>query len=556
MRMPDAQVTFELGSSQRADPTVDRAAESHKVTTDLATSQLATGSQIRQSRQFAEMLRLRVAVVQSLAVAIWGTIWLLGITGLDPLYSHAAIGSSGLVAIGAVVAYWICGSAAVWLRSGWSVRTLRAFEFGILIPHAALLLLGRRLQFGEAGAGRGIEFLLAATCHNGFGWLAALVAWGLVFPHPRGRMIAINSILVACPLAADAAIAAAGVLAPDRLLLPVIITAEMLLFGFVTSLFSSQRIASLQAEVADAHERIREAKELGPYELKELLGAGGMGEVYLAEHRLLKRPCAVKLIRADRAGDRLALARFEREAQATARLKHPNTVDVFDFGRTEDGTFYYVMELLDGLSLDQVVKKTGPLPEARVVHMLKQLCGALREAHEAGLVHRDIKPSNVLLCRLGGVFDVVKLVDFGLVMSEAAGSEASHITQAGSITGTPDFISPEQADGTGADQRSDLYSLGATAYFLLSGRPPFPGRTVLDILFAHRHQSLPPLREHLPNLSVDVELIVNRLLEKDPAHRFPSADAVDEALRRCSTAAWGDGEAEKWWKSQEQTPDG
>ncbi|MFO0803664.1 MAG: serine/threonine-protein kinase [Gemmataceae bacterium] len=535
---------------------MDRAAESHKVTTDLVTSQLATGSQTRQSRQFAELLRLRVAVVQSLAVAIWGTIWILGVTGLDPLYSSDAIGRRGLVTIGIVVAYWICGSATVWLRSDWSVRTLRLLEFGILVPHAALLLLARRLQFGEAETARGIDFLLASTCHNGFGWLAALVAWGLVFPHPRSRMIAINSILVACPLATDAAIAAGGVLATERLLLPIIITAEMLLFGFVTSLFSSQRIASLQAEVADAHERIREAKELGPYELKQLLGAGGMGEVYLAEHRLLKRPCAVKLIRADRAGDRLALARFEREAQATARLKHPNTVDVFDFGRTEDGTFYYVMELLDGLSLDQVVKKTGPLPEARVVHVLKQLCGALREAHQAGLVHRDIKPSNVLLCRLGGVFDVVKLVDFGLVVSEATGSDASHITQAGSITGTPDFISPEQADGTGADQRSDLYSLGATAYFLLSGRPPFPGRTVLDILFAHRHQSLPPLRDRVPGISAGVEAIVNTLLEKDPAHRFPTAEVVEEALRRCSAEAWRDEDAERWWRSQEPPTDG
>src|SRR5690606_32548061 len=203
------------------------------------------------------------------------------------------------------------------------------------------------------------------------------------------------------------------------------------------------------------------------YLLKRRLGEGGMGEVYKAEHRLLKRPCVVKLIRAERAGDPRALARFDREVQATAQLKHPNTVEVFDYGRTEDGVFYYVMEYLEGLSLEEIVHRYGPLPPARVVRILRQVCGALREAHGLGLVHRDIKPSNILLCRYGGLDDMAKLLDFGLVQT-ASDPADNRLTQAGGFVGTPDFMSPEQASGAAPDARSDIYSLGATAFYLLS----------------------------------------------------------------------------------------
>ena len=200
-----------------------------------------------------------------------------------------------------------------------------------------------------------------------------------------------------------------------------------------------------------------------------------MGEVYLAEHRLLKRPCAVKLIHPHRASDPHLLQRFEREVQATAQLTHTNTVEMFDYGHTEDGTFYYVMEYLPGLSLAELVEKHGPLPPARAVHLLMQTCDALSEAHSRGLIHRDIKPGNIFSAQRGGYYDVAKLLDFGLAKPISADSVPVQLTQDGSITGSPLYMSPEQAIGDSEpDERSDIYSLGAVAYYLLTGRPPFP----------------------------------------------------------------------------------
>ncbi len=518
---------------------------------DLPFVRAGTGPQATQAAAFRDTLRVRVAAVMSLACVLWGTVLGTAVTGVDLAYGRAVVGAGGLSAMAILVAGWAAGAVAVCSRRAGTVRRLRVLEFAILVPHAGLLVITRVCQFtatDSAGVARDAVFLQLAASHNGFGWLAALVAWGLVFPHSRRRMLAIHAALVACPIVTDIVVVAADPSRLPALGLPCVITAEMLLFGFVVSLFGSHRITALQAEVADAREKAREARELGPYVLKRLLGTGGMGEVYLAEHRLLKRPCAVKLIRPDRAGDPQTLARFEREAQATARLKHPNTVEVFDYGRTEDGTFYYVMELLDGVSLDEVVRRHGPLPLGRAVHALRQLCGALREAHAAGLVHRDIKPSNALLCRHAGLFDVVKLVDFGLVLSEALPGESGHLTQAGSVMGTPDYIAPEQADGTGADARSDLYSLGATAHFLLTGRPPYSGRTVLDVLFAHRHQPLAPLGTGAVAVPADLEAVVVRLLAKDPRDRYPDAAAVEADLGRCAgVGPWSECDAERWW---------
>ncbi len=541
------ELTTDIGQTSQAPR------EGNPLTTDSPLTRTGTDPQSSQAAAFRDTLRVRVAAVMSLACVLWGTVLGTAVTGVDLAYGRAVVGAGGLSVMAVLVAGWAAGAVAVWSRQAGTVRRLRVLEFAILVPHAGLLVIARALQFtatDSAGVARDAVFLQLAASHNGFGWLAALVAWGLVFPHPRRRMLAIHAALVACPMVTDLGLILADPSRLPDLAPPCVMTAEMLLFGFVVSLFGSHRITALQAEVADAREQAREARQLGPYALKRLLGAGGMGEVYLAEHRLLKRPCAVKLIRPDRAGDRQTLARFEREAQATARLKHPNTVDVFDYGRTEDGTFYYVMELLDGVSLEDIVRRHGPLPHGRAVHALRQLCGALREAHGAGLVHRDVKPSNALLCRHAGMFDVVKLVDFGLVLSETLAAASGHLTLAGSVMGTPDYISPEQADGTGADARSDLYSLGATAHFLLTGRPPFSGRTVLDVLFAHRHQPVAPLGTDAAPVPADLEAIVARLLAKEPRDRYPNAAAVDADLGRCADlGSWSECDAEQWWTS-------
>src|SRR5262249_18203554 len=210
--------------------------------------------------------------------------------------------------------------------------------------------------------------------------------------------------------------------------------------------------------------QVAEARQLGQYHLGRRIGAGGMGEVYLAEHQLLKRPCALKLIRPDSVADPTALARFEREVRLTATLSHPNTVEVYDYGRTEAGVYYYVMEYLPGLSLAELVERHGPLPPGRAVYLLRQVCRSLGEAHAAGLIHRDIKPSNIFVSRRGGVDDVAKLLDFGLALPPAGYGEPE-LSGEGWILGTPQFMSPEQAQGgADLDGRSDIYSLGAVAY--------------------------------------------------------------------------------------------
>lgn len=293
-----------------------------------------------------------------------------------------------------------------------------------------------------------------------------------------------------------------------------------------------------------------EARRLGQYHLKKRLGAGGMGEVFLAEHQMLKRPCAVKVICPIKAGDPRVLARFEREVQATARLSHWNTVEIFDYGRTDDGTFYYAMEYLPGLTLAQLVERHGPLPPERVLHLMRQTCGALREAHDAGLLHRDIKPGNIFAAHRGGVYDVAKLLDFGLV--KPLGADGSpEITQEGSIAGSPLYMSPEQVLGEEEpDVRSDIYSLGGVMYYLLAGRPPFEGDKPIRVMFAHANDAVVPLGQVRPEVPADLEEIVMRCLAKRPEDRFQDVQSLLEALTACESAGkWTDQDAANWWRS-------
>jgi serine/threonine-protein kinase len=277
-----------------------------------------------------------------------------------------------------------------------------------------------------------------------------------------------------------------------------------------------------------------------------------MGEVYLAEHALLRRPCAIKLIRPERAGEQSDLLRFEREVQATASLTHPNTVEILDYGHAQDGTFYYVMEYLPGLNLEQLVKRHGRLAPERVVHLLRQLCGALREAHASGLIHRDIKPSNVLVCERGGRHDVAKLLDFGLVQDHVPTQDEQRLTREGVIAGTPDYMSPEQAAGkTDLDRRSDIYSLGGLAYFLLSGQPPFVRQTTIQTLAAQIYETPAGLERSGCDVPADLEAVILRCLEKDPERRFPDAESLDAALARCGCAGrWTDELASDWWSAR------
>ena len=291
-----------------------------------------------------------------------------------------------------------------------------------------------------------------------------------------------------------------------------------------------------------------EAKHLGQYALEEKLGAGGMGTVYKARHAMLRRPTAVKLLDIDKMSH-AAIARFEREVQLTSGLTHPNTVAIFDYGRTPEGIFYYAMEYLEGLNLDDLVKRFGRLPEARLVYILRQICGSLAEAHMAGLVHRDVKPANIFLTCRGGQYDFVKVLDFGLVKS-FEGPEQAQISSADAVTGTPLYLSPEAINRpTQVDARADVYAIGAVGYFLLTGSPVFAGASVMEILMKHvRDTPEPPSVRIGQAVSPALEALLLRCLAKLPADRpRDAADLLRELEEVRLDAPWTRREAADWW---------
>jgi eukaryotic-like serine/threonine-protein kinase len=333
-------------------------------------------------------------------------------------------------------------------------------------------------------------------------------------------------------------------------------TPRVRLFGFASSILLMLAVGSTfePRTITRLRRQVAEARQLGQYRLRRRIGFGGMAEVYLAEHQFLKRPCAVKLIRPGVVADPRTLARFEREARLTAALSHPNTVEIYDYGRTSDGTYYYVMEYLPGLSLEELVGRHGPLPSGRVVYLLRQVCGALREAHGAGLIHRDIKPSNIFAARRGEIDDVGKLLDFGLVRPTVK-EQSAHLSDEDQILGTPLFMSPEQAAvRQELDMRSDIYSLGAVAYYLLTGRPPFEGSTI-GVLIAHARDPVAPPSRIRDDVPEDLERVVLRCLAKDPSDRFRDAESLERALGECVCAGgWDQDRAARWWRDVDRTP--
>ncbi len=303
---------------------------------------------------------------------------------------------------------------------------------------------------------------------------------------------------------------------------------------------------------------VKRARDLGSYHLEEKLGQGGMGEVWRARHRLLARPAAIKLMRTPAGGPKPGLSedsvkRFEREAQVIASLRSPHTVNLFDFGIADDGSFYYVMELLEGLDTDKLIRRFGPLPAARVVHLLKQVCHSLSEAESHGLVHRDIKPANIFLCRYGEDFDFVKVLDFGIVKAspDSPGPAADHnLTAENALQGTPAFMAPEQVMGGQIDARADIYATGCVGYWLLTGQLVFEAPSAMGLL-VHHTQSKPRRPSARTELQVPTgldELILD-CLAKDPADRPQSAR---ELLKRLSAIPgmdeWSEERARDWWE--------
>lgn len=458
----------------------------------------------------------------------------------------------GNLAIGQVTLWWLRAailtvlvSCFVLLKSSkqFSLSSLRRFELVIFGVLAIQLMSMMATELTKFAAQEDVASLLSYRAKLFSAWIIIMLTYGILMPNSWPRAAVVLIVMATIPYTTLFLMTwlnptLGELLSQDKSKSPLPLTFVAAAIG----IFGAHVINSIRREAF-------KARQFGQYRLSDRLGAGGMGEVYQAEHTLLKRPCAIKLIKADNEANTLAINRFEKEVKATARLTHWNTVEIYDYGRTDDGTFYYVMELLPGLSLEEIVEGFGPLPPERVVHLLRQICGALSEAHSVGLIHRDIKPPNIFASQRGGVNDVAKLLDFGLVKEDAESLEETSAKH-GSFSGTPLYMSPEQATAyENVDGRADIYSLGAVGFYLLTGQTPFASKNVLELLTAHQKTEVPAPTQLNSAIPDDIEQIILKCMAKSPTDRFQDADELRDALDHCSLAnKWGPKEAAKWWK--------
>lgn len=427
-----------------------------------------------------------------------------------------------------------------------SVRGLRMIEvaaFGLAAAVVAIHLWHAQLS----AAARGDPAALAVGSKDAvIGTTIVVFAYALLVPAPYSRAWRMIAAISACPVATEAFLFLTH---PEVFRLARRVATEQRIGETMSLLTACALLACYGAYlIRSMSVRALEARQFNQYRLRDKIGAGGMGAVYLAEHRLLKRRCALKVIRPERAGDPRSLKRFEHEVRAMVQLSDPHIVEVYDYGRTEDGTFFYVMEHLHGLSLYQLVVRHGPQPPGRVIYLLRQACEALMEAHAAGLVHRDLTPANIFAARRGLRYDFVKVLDFGLVkaVTEWHGADPGR-GEAG--LGTPQYMAPEQITGDRAiDGRCDLYTLGGVAYTLLTGRPPFAGETAAEVRTAHVHDAVVPPSRHRQDIPPDLEQVVLRCLAKDPKERFQGAEELEAGLSACASAGdWDARRAAAWW---------
>jgi serine/threonine-protein kinase len=492
--------------------------------------------------------RLRaVALVYALAFFLAGPFLMLLVpSGRAVLFSEPVFWLPAALSIGGALAVaWIVSrkrlSDRVKVRAGLVFEVLGSFGIAAAQYHHILT----PISYGPFADGTPVVGDL------GLSWVALWVMlFSVVVPTPPGVAVLSASLSVAAvPLTYAAGVALGSNVA---------LSTETFIFGLIfpylivlIMVYAGARVVyGLGAEV-------RKARELGSYRLVERLGAGGMGEVWRAQHRMLARPAAIKLIRPEMLGARdpdsrrMLVRRFEREAQATALMRSPHTMELYDFGVADDGTFYYVMELLDGFDLGTLVEKFGPVPAERAVYFLRQVCESLGEAHEAGLIHRDVKPANIYACRYGRSSDFIKLLDFGLVKLGAAQPEATEpLTAADVVGGTPAFMSPEQAlGGARVDGRSDLYAVGCVAYWLLTGTLVFKGKTAMETIVMHVQQEPePPSRRVELPIPADLEAIVLACLAKTADARPQTADELAERLSAVHLERdWTAGRAREWW---------
>ncbi|HET9317257.1 MAG TPA: serine/threonine-protein kinase [Vicinamibacteria bacterium] len=431
----------------------------------------------------------------------------------------------------------VLGNAIVGTFTWWTCRRGRRAEPALVVLDGALVLLVTLLNalmvFARfPGEVAGLSYARAML----------LVTFGLVFraivvPSTARRTLLLGLAASAFPIAASSVW---HLRETGTALLPAVWTALWCGGAVAIATLASRSIFGLRQQV-------REAWQLGQYTLREKIGEGGMGTVYRASHAMLRRPTAVKLLPPGESGAE-RLQRFEREVQLTSRLTHPNTVAIFDYGRTPDGVFYYAMEYLEGLNLEDLARHDGPQPAGRVVHVLRQVAGSLAEAHEVGLIHRDVKPANVILvAQRGGSSDVAKVVDFGLVKDL---DQATDLSRDDHIAGTPLYLAPEAITAPGrVGARADLYSLGCVGYYLLTGRPVFEGRNVVEVCGHHLHSRPVPPSERLGQPVPDgLQALLLSCLEKEPSRRPSFAGEFLETLDALrDVPPWTNEQARGWW---------
>jgi serine/threonine-protein kinase len=446
----------------------------------------------------------------------------------------------------------VAGIAFVLLRyaprlTGWQVRALELFLLGF---EMLTLLAAQYLSGMDLIDQHDLVDAVAVQKNGVIRTLVLMVCWGIFVPRDPAAtartVVTMAAALILCHGVvlhhADTAHLNMDDVANHQIVMS---NALFLIMGVALSTLAAWVLRGRDADQNADHDT---ADRVGPYRLIRKLDEGGAGEVYLAEHEFLKRQCGLKIVH--NGGPDVA-ARFEREARAAAQLLHPNTVAVFDAGRTADGSPYLAMEYLPGRCSADIVHDSGPMPSSRAVHLGRQVCGALTEAHRLGLVHRDLSPSNVFVSILGGRCDVAKLLDFGAVgeTTRAAGHAPA---PDGLVAGTPEYAAPERAFGSSeVDCRADVYGLGGLLYFLVTGQPPFVRDTPADVLRAHVSEPVTPPREHTADIPADVEAVILRCLAKRPEDRFPDTRAVADALAACGCAPeWNDARAEAWWLEQ------
>ena len=467
--------------------------------------------------------RLRVAAL--VAPALWG-LYLLH-AGLQHRLDALTVGAAAVVAVGSAAIIWLTSSSA-------SVDTVRGY--------GSLYLLGTTLAVALVEQNMGMAGGLGA----GISWTAI---WVVFFP--LAVPCAPNKTLLKALIAASMTPVAFGIFVALGRPVPAVPDLIALFVPVYVGAFLAYGAARVMARLGG---RMAKMASIGRYALVRKLGEGGMGDVWEAQHRLLARPVALKLVKLDGGEPSTALARFAREARVTASLESAHTIELYDFGATEDGRLFYAMELLEGMDLEQLIKKHGKLPKERVVHILRQALHSLEEAHARGLVHRDVKPANLHIGRYALSHDHVKVLDFGLVKSSVGVDLGLTLTGEGRISGTPAYMAPEAINGQAIDGRADIYALGCVAIYLLTGERVFPeANDVLASAVAHVTTEPASLSARGVQIGADLERVLMSCLEKDPVRR-PDAASLREMLDQCEVEPWTEAKAAEWWTEYAPLP--